>query len=580
VTGSRRPDRTRGRTPALVLVLVLAMMLCGCVSVPSTGPVVEGRPAGEPVPPPNVAVIPAPPRPDDTPEEIAEGFLTAMASYEPGYPTAREFLTPQAAATWDPASGMLVYAAAEGSRRVTETAGTVRAVLPLEGTVSADGTYTASAPDTTATLDLRMEQVDGQWRLATPPAGLVMSAFDFRREFASFSSYFYAPTGDVLVPDLTYLPVQGNLPTLLVEAVLDGPSTWLAPAVRSAVGPGVTLTSGAVTVSATTARVDLTDQVAAASAQQRERIAAQLAWTLRQAAGVTEVALLAEGTPLPLPSSDTGVVSTDAYDFLDPAAVPAGDQLFAVAGGAVVAVRGSSLRQVDGPLGQPGQYRAVGVNLTGTQAAAVSSDGSAVLRAGLSSESGTVPVLTGTDLSTPSVDRQDRVWAVDRDGRGSQVLVAGPETAPAVVVPADALDATRVSRLVVAPDGVRAAVVYERDGGSRLALALVLVGTDGSLSIGGLRDLQLEQLPAVDVAWASATALAALAGPAEGAQPYLVELADGALSSRGQVDGATSLAASPGQALVVGTSDGQLLRQDALLEWEPAVTATAPTYPG
>jgi hypothetical protein len=46
------------------------------------------------------------------------------------------------------------------------------------------------------------------------------------------------------------------------------------------------------------------------------------------------------------------------------------------------------------------------------------------------------------------------------------------------------------------------------------------------------------------------------------------------------VDGATSLAASPGQALVIGTDEGQLLRQDALQEWEPVEQADAPTYPG
>lgn len=569
------------RARAAALVALVAVALSGCVSVPTSGPVVEGRPAGEPVPPPNVAVIPAPPRPGDPPVAIAEGFLTAMASYEPGYRTAREYLAPQAAATWDPDAGILVYAATEGTRRVTEANGTVQAVLPLVATVGEDGSYGASEPDSSLTLDLRMEQVAGEWRVATPPAGLVMSAFDFRREFAAFSSYFYAPTGDVLVPDLTYLPVRGNLPTLLVDAVLDGPSDWLAPAVRSAVGPGVALASGAVTLAGTTARVDLTSQVEAASAQQRERIAAQLAWTLRQAAGVTDVALLSEGAPLPLPSSDTGVVSTDAFAFLDPAAVPAGDQLFAIAGGAVVGVQESSLTQVPGPLGRAGPFRSVAVNLTGTQAAAVTADGRALLRSGLTNAATTTELVSGTDLSTPSVDRQDRVWVVDRDSAGSEVLVADRGSDPAAaVVPAEALSATRVDRLTIAADGVRAAVVYERDGRSRLALALVLVAGDGSLSIGGLRELPIEQLPAIDVSWASATALAVLAGEPDDTQPYLVELADGALSSRGQVGRAIGLAASPAQALVVATADGELLRQDALLEWEPVVAATAPTYPG
>ncbi len=84
---------------------------------------------------------------------------------------------------------------------------------------------------------------------------------------------------------------------------------------------------------------------------------------------------------------------------------------------------------------------------------------------------------------------------------------------------------------------------------------------------------------------ASATALALLADSGEGSQPFIVELANGALSSRGQVSGAVSIAASPGQPLVIGErSDDEaapvVLRQDALQEWVPLLEASAPTYPG
>jgi hypothetical protein len=560
--------------------VALVLAVSGCVSVPTSGPVVEGRPAGEPVPPPNVAVLPAPPRAGDSPVAIAEGFLTAMSSYEPGYPTAREFLTPDAAAAWDPDAGITVYAVAEGSRRVTETQGTVQAVLPVVSTVAADGAYTQSPPSATTTLDLQMQQVDGEWRIATPPAGTVMSSFDFAREYSAFASYFYGPTGDVLVPDLTYLPVRGNLPTLLVDQVLDGPTAWLAPAVSSAIGPGVELASGAVTLAGTTAQVDLTGQVVAATAQQRDRIAAQLAWTLRQAPGVTEVALLADGQPLPLPGSDTGVVSSEDYEFLDPSLVPAGDQLFGVADGAVVAVVDDELQPVPGPLGQPGAFRSVGVSVTATQAVAISADGASAVRASLSQGAGASVTAAGGDLAAPSLDRRDQAWLVDRGADSSAVLLLPEGQEQPVRVPAPELEDTRVERLVVAPDGVRVAVVYRTGGTSRLALALVLTGSEGEISLGGVRDLPIEGLAALDVAWASATALAVLAGPPEEAQPYVVELSDGALSSRGQLAGAVTLAASSGEAFVVGTSDGQLLRQDALLEWEPVVEATAPTYPG
>ena len=558
-------------------LLLVALLAAGCVSVPSSGPVVEGRPAGEPLPPPNVAVLPTGPRSGDDPVAIVEGFLSSMASYEPGYPTAREYLTPAAAAGWEPESGIAVYGAGEGSRRVSEVDGGVQTVLAVVGDVAADGSYAAAPEDSTLVLDFVVEQVDGEWRIATPPEGLVMTQFDFTREFAAYASYFFDPEFEVLVPDLTYLPVRGNLPALLVEELLDGPTEWLAPGVRSAFGPGVSLTSGTVPLSGTTAQVDLTSQVSSSTSQQRDRLAAQLAWTLRQAPGVAEVAVLAGGRPLPLPASDTGVVTADSFAFLDPAAVPAGSSLFAIADGAVVRVDGETAARVPGPLGEPGRFRSVGVGLTATNGAAVTADGTGVAVATLAQDAATTETTVGTDLAVPSVDRQQRVWLVDRTADGSTVLLLDQVDAPEPVPVLD-LGGVRVERLSVAPDGVRVALVYSEGEQRRLALALVL--DEATTTLGQLRDLAVEDVTALDVAWASATALALLASDGGQPQPYLVELSNGSLSARGQVEEAVSLAAAPGQPLVVGTAPGALLRQDALQEWVPVADGTAPTYPG
>lgn len=571
------------------LLLAATLVLAGCVSVPTSGPVVEGRAAGEPVPPPNVAVIATGPRDGDSPVAIVEGFLAAMASYQPGYPTAREFLTPDAASQWRPESGIALYGAGEGSRNVSQTEEGVAISLGLDARVSEDGSYSAVEEGSRLVLDLAVEQVDGQYRIATPPDGLVMTAFDFTREFGAFSSYFFDPAYDVLVPDLIYLPVRGNLPTLLVQELLDGPTQWLDPAVRSALGPGVDLASGAVVQAGTLARVDLTSQVAATSAEQRDRLAAQLAWTLRQAPGVAEIQVLADGQPLALPRSQTGIVSADEYAVYDPADVPAGDELFAVADGRVVAVDDEQAEPVPGPLGEPAGFRSVAVNRVATQAVAVSEGGTTLIRARLSQGAESETVEVGSDLSVPSYDRENRVWLVDRGAQSSRVLLLGEQPEP-VAIPAGALEQVRVERLTLAPDGVRAAAVYQTDSGPRLLLALVLVGPDGGLELGQPRDLPLEQVDPVDVAWASATALALLASDEGEPQPYLVELSNATLSSRGEVSGAQSVTVSPGQPLVIGTGpvvlDGSeeaqpvVLRQDALQEWVPLVPARSPIYPG
>jgi hypothetical protein len=577
--------RARAR---VLLVAVLAVLGGACVSVPTDGPVVEGRSEGDPVAPPNVAVLPSGPRPGDEPEAIVEGFLSAMASYEPGYPTAREYLTPEASSRWSPESGIAVYGAGEGSRNVSTTEDGLKIALRLDARVAEDGSYTAAGPRERLVLDLRVSQVAGEWRIDSPPEGLVMTAFDFNREFTAYSSYFFDPGYDVLVPDQTYLPVRGNLPTLLVQELLDGPTQWLNRAVRSAIDPGVSLTSGSVVQVGTVAQVDLSAQVAIASPEQRDRLAAQLAWTLRQAPGVSEVALLAAGQPVPLTTSPNGVVSAEAFAFYDPAAIPAGDLLFAISDQRVVAVQDDVVDPVAGPLGTTDGYRSVAVSPTGTQAAAVEVDGSAVVISGLTNESQEARFEVGSDLAAPSFDRSGRVWLVDRGGASSQVLLLDEQDEPVQVSSGDLSD-VRLDQLKIAPDGVRAAAIYTADGSRRLALALVLPQRDGSIELGRVREVALDGVQAVDVAWASATALAMLGDDIDDVQPFLVELSNGSLSSRGQVAGAVSLAASPGQPLVIatgpitqpeGATERVLVRQDALQEWVPLVAAQAPTYAG
>jgi hypothetical protein len=277
------------------------------------------------------------------------------------------------------------------------------------------------------------------------------------------------------------------------------------------------------------------------------------------------------------------VVSADSFAFYDPAAVPAGELLVAVADGRIVTV-GEEPAPVDGPLGELGPYRSVAVSLTGTLGAAVSDDGTSVTTSGLSDDSQAATTVVGQDLAPPSIDRDDRIWLVDRADEASSITVVPPDGDP-TAVDADLVEATAAKRLVVSSDGVRAAIVYEVDGVGRLALALVLPGPDGAIELGSVRDIPLGDVDGVDVAWTSATALALLGDSGESAQPFIVELANGALSSRGQVSGAVSVAASPGQPLVIGArSDDDdvpvVLRQDALQEWVPLLEADAPTYPG
>src|SRR5690606_19267595 len=83
------------------------------------------------------------------------------------------------------------------------------------------GRYTRSTEDPRRTY--RLEQVDGQWRIANPQAGVMVTRTYFDDYFRSFPLYFFDRPGSRLVPELVHQAVGEQLPTGLVTALARGP---------------------------------------------------------------------------------------------------------------------------------------------------------------------------------------------------------------------------------------------------------------------------------------------------------------------------------------------------------------------
>lgn len=570
---------SRSRWPAAWLLLA-ALVLSACVQLPRTEGVVEGRPSGQTEQQPNVAIVAAPPRGGDSPAQVAEGFIAAMASFEPGYRTARRYLTPEASGDWNPSSGVAVYDLSAGPRTVRVSPGVVRTELPLRARVGADGSYVKASPDARLRLEMRMKEVDGEWRIQTPPDGLVMSAFDFDREFSPLSIYFFAPEFNVLVADPTYLPVRANVPTLLVTSLLEGASRWLRPAVRTAVPDGTSLLRAEVPVESGVATVDLAGPISDLSSTDLDRLAAQLAWTLGQVPGITDVALLERGSPVRVPGALQDEFSTAAYSGYDPSTMPTGDTFFAVSEAGVVAADTDRVEPVRGPLGTTSDIRSLAVNRSGTVAAVVEADGRRVFTAPFTDVGERRALFVGTDLSHPSWDRNDTVWVVDRGPGRSVINAVDPDTGQfRRSEPPDRQRRTR--EVMVAPDGVRALALVGPARDAAVYLGLVIREDGQPPRMGRWVPIPLGFVEIRSASWSTPTGMGLLAAiDDEPLQPYQVDLADLEPVARGQVAGARWLAAAPGQPLVVATDAGEVLRQDAPLEWSPVTMARVPTYPG
>ncbi|HEX8510553.1 MAG TPA: LpqB family beta-propeller domain-containing protein, partial [Propionibacteriaceae bacterium] len=512
---SCRGARTLWRSLTL-LVAVSLLALSGCVTVPTSGPV--ERIDGQAPPCQNcVNVELQPPAVGDEPRSVVEGYLLASSVYQPNYAVAKQYLTKAAAETWSPEAGAQIYSG-------TPTAvGRSKVVLQgrLQGLLGPDRTYTAQ--NRPLRVDFGLVKEGGEWRISKPPAGLMVAEYYFTRFFTSYNVYFIG-NGATLVPDPIYLPnlpSQANVASVLMKSLLDGPSRWLQPAVRSALPTGTDLSVDSVTVQDGIAQVPLSEAVLALNDRQRSLLAAQVVYTLKQAFGIEGVLFLVNQKPFRVPESDNDslVVAVDQIlTDVDPVPFVAGDQVYAVRGRSVqlvdVTAGSPNPRPVPGPLGA-GKYAvdSLAISVTNTDIAAVT-DGQTVLRAGLTTarDDPSVRLSRVTNLLRPQYSRYGELWAVaDSGGQQKMWLFNGEKR---VEVGGALLADGRIVAFRISPDGARMAVV--RAVGKRMELGLARINRADITTVDGWRPLNTSKpdVAAIslirDVGWLGATELLVL----------------------------------------------------------------------
>ncbi|OYO05132.1 hypothetical protein CGZ95_02240 [Enemella evansiae] len=558
-----------GRPPAAplaMLVLLLSLLLGGCVSLPVKGPVQAGAGPSQ-APDVSVEVAPEAPQPGASPRTIAEGFLQAMASYQQGYPVARQYLASSVRDSWRPEDGVTVYADGYGV-----TSGPESALLqaPQVGQVGPDGAF--SHGEGTLRHDFGMvRDVDGEWRISHPPQGLLISQYLFGKFYQQASVYFFDPSWRTLVPDPVFLPRGNQTPTALLQALLRGPTDWLKPAVVTAVPTQAKLNVQAAYVdSLGVVEISLNDAVQGLAEDQRSRVAAQIAWTLGQVSGVSGVRLTVNGAPWSVrEQNQAGVIPISAYGSLDP--VPPASQstlLGATADGVVTISDGSSpatLAPVAGPLGRTGGVSGMAATPTGDRIAVITGNGTDLL-VGQSNDTPLEPLVSnGQGLLRPQYlpGRELELWTILDGPLGQQAWVRIGSAVQRVAL--SGFDGTRVTAFRVSPDGTRMAVIRVRDGISELGLVRVN-RAQPELTIDGWRTVPLsdEANPGprrlLDVAWQDASTLLVLGSEDDKkpVKPYRVDQSAAELTEIGQPDNwqATSLAVAPRRvgtrAVVVG----------------------------
>ncbi|MCL2315490.1 MAG: LpqB family beta-propeller domain-containing protein [Actinomycetia bacterium] len=583
---------------AMCLAAGVAAGLTGCVTIPTSGPVQEitvSAQSDQNNPP---YIEPLPPAAGATPGAVLEGFLAAVSSSSPSrFDVARTFLTSEAAAAWDPNAGATIYDSAGHPPNTTATSAAVSA--PLIGTLDATGHFTAAyEPD--FTHDFGMVPVDGQWRISDPGPGLLLPKYLYEGYYQAVPVYFVSPDGRSLVAEQVHLNTVDATPTGAIQALLRGPSTWLSPAVSTAIPADTRLAATSVTVEGAVAQVSLDDPVAGLADDQRERMAAQILWTLAalpRTPTVTGVRITLKGGPYAIPGQDaSGVLGWSQVAAYRPFPDPDVRDGFLLADARLTQLRDDQTglpSPVPGRLGRYGAtlgLRSLALSPDLTVVAAVSEDGTRLDTASLGGGDAWVTRLEGRGLTRPQIDHAGKVWVFHRSETGPVVSVCDAQAC--VDAPVAGLAGAEVVAFRISPDQTRIAVVTQQDGQTRFGLLRLRV-LDG-LVVDGWQPIPVTTSRGVivayrDVAWVGDTQLLVLAeSKTDGyASVYLMD-ADGSqvesYGPYGDVD-PVELAALPrtdGITATLLTGSGRVYRFEDRTRWSLAVDAgvTALAYGG
>lgn len=464
------------RSVACLLALIFVLVSTGCASIPRSGPVGTSQAENSSGNSNPFAFIPQGPVPGATPQAIIEGFISAGTGSQDDYAVARQFLAPSFAGAWKPDKRTLVF---RENARISNsgTESDFRVDVNLAQSLDADGIATQASPGAVESVAVKMVQVDGQWRIASIPDGILVSLSNFSTLFSSYTLYFFDPTFLYLVPDVRFFVNRPTVAFSMVRALLNGPAPYLRGAVVSAFPNGIKLARDSVPVASGTASVDLASQdILDSSIRDRQRMQLQLLTTLQGLSSISSVTIRADQRDLDLGARDDtvpqpvrnrpvtgsqiailrnelvryentrtssfdGVPSVAAYNPQDPA-ISYGQRLFAFLNGD----RSQLLTVV------PGQQVKVAA--------------------------------TGRSLTPPSISPQDWVWTAASDGSG-KILAVQPKAAgdnqqsPAVAITAQWLVGRTVKDFRISRDGARALVISEQNGVTAIQLTGIVQTTDG-----------------------------------------------------------------------------------------------------
>jgi hypothetical protein len=467
--------------------LALILALTGCASLPMAGPVRIGPDLVSSTDDESVYYSPSSPVEGATQAEILSGFIAAGTGPQNDYAVAREYLSESIRSSWNPNQEVLIQ---RSSPKVTiSNQDSAQLEVDVSAVVDADGKYQIAPAGTSKVLEFNFVLENSQWRLSAAPDATVLIRPVFDVVFSAYSVFFVDRQKRFLVPELRWFPSTAATGTRLANALLRGASSWLKPAVVSAIPSGTRLSIDAVTIEDGVALVDLTARALVASRADRSLMMAQLQATLSQIPNVSEVAISIERSrqdilDIPaeareLPARYLGVLSEEGLEIISSSEEPffqPGKEFFDL--NVVSEIALSSRLGWVAALTDQGLVRTQGERL-GADVELIDS------RAGIA----------GIDF-----DRQGFLWSVSQSP-GASILVTSPNGEPSVVS-ASWLAGQSIQGFALSPEGSKVTLLVQGSSRTRVLVSGVVRGISGSpLELAQPIEVASEQANPISVTW-------------------------------------------------------------------------------
>ncbi|MCG6566413.1 GerMN domain-containing protein [Tessaracoccus sp. ZS01] len=561
---------------AVAALTALLLSLTGCTTIATSGPVEQVPLAAQPR---GIDIAPEPPSADMTPVRLVEGFLQAMADPDGEYAIARQYLTSEAASGWAPVDAIVFDGEVTGGIDAAVATGTAIGHL--------DETHRYTAHTEPFVHDFGLVEQEGQWRISAPPAGLLLTRYNFERYYSRVTLYFMSRVGAHVVPDPIHLPESLLTPSNVLQALFQGPAEEISRSVIDALPRGVRLGDGGATIDQSgVVTVDLARLPVVLGDDDLRRLGAQLLWTLTSIPRVTGMIVTREGgRTVPIPgASANGVLelaTQQGYQVLSRAAAT---DLFGVRRSRVGRITGQDEFEIMPEIGF--RVADVAVSVDGGSMAVINEDRTELSTGGLGGPVSKVD-LPLSNLRSPQFVL-GTLWLLGDDMGGTPRMAIIDREGQAQLVSAE-VGVGRIRDFSVSPSRARVLIVADVGGVPTLGVASLL----GANPVTATQWRPLEIVaPAGDAltdpvapTWQAETSLAVAATSAGVRSIFTAQLDGSVVQDLGAITGGIVDIASNvrlgGGPIAVTTDLDVTWRYEARTRWTRlADEVTAVAYPG